>query len=198
MSRLLWPFPRILNRCRYYSDDGQRPECWGWKEPNSHIYLESLARRYPQMRYIHVVRHGLDMAFSSNQAQLHNWGFLYGLDTVNRIDAQARVHQALEYWIKANQRAVELGRSLFGERFMFVNYDALCLNPLPVLRNLCAYLGKTCSESELATLAAIPRLEDSYARYRHRDLGMFTRAQVHAVSELGFTVEAPSISVGSS
>jgi hypothetical protein len=52
---------------------------WGWKEPNSHIFLEHLAAHFPQMRYVHVIRHGLDMAFSNNAQQLQNWGDLFGV-----------------------------------------------------------------------------------------------------------------------
>ena len=29
---------------------------WGWKEPNSHVILERLMRRFPDMKYIHVMR----------------------------------------------------------------------------------------------------------------------------------------------
>jgi hypothetical protein len=43
---------------------------WGWKEPNSHIILDCLASRLENMKYIHVIRNGLDMAYSSNQNQL--------------------------------------------------------------------------------------------------------------------------------
>jgi len=52
---------------------------WGWKEPNTHIYLEFLSKYFSDLKYIFVIRHGLDMAFSKNQAQLYNWGNLLGV-----------------------------------------------------------------------------------------------------------------------
>jgi len=47
---------------------------WGWKEPNSYLLLDHYPEVFPGFRYIHVIRHGLDMAFSKNQNQLYNWG----------------------------------------------------------------------------------------------------------------------------
>ena len=100
---------------------------WGWKEPNSHIYLKSLATIFPDIKYIHVVRHGLDMAFSSNRQQLTNWGnSIFDLqleDYPNKSVAQ------LEYWILANKKAIADGRKHLGERFYLCNYDLLCQQP---------------------------------------------------------------------
>ena len=47
---------------------------WGWKEPNTHVILERMLNSFPQLKYIHVMRNGLDMAYSSNQQQLLLWG----------------------------------------------------------------------------------------------------------------------------
>jgi hypothetical protein len=54
--------------------DSTGDDRWGWKEPNSHFFVPYLKSRIPELRYIHVVRHGLDMAFSKNQNQLAFWG----------------------------------------------------------------------------------------------------------------------------
>ena len=75
-----WPFYRaasILKRAHITNNNIQP---WGWKEPNSHIYIEQLGKYFPNAKYIHVMRNGLDMAFSNNQAQLYNWSWLYGID----------------------------------------------------------------------------------------------------------------------
>jgi hypothetical protein len=47
---------------------------WAWKEPNTHMVLDRLAARIPGLKYIHVARNGLDMAYSTNQNQLQLWG----------------------------------------------------------------------------------------------------------------------------
>ena len=80
---------------------------WGWKEPNTHLLLPYLVRRFPDMRYIHVVRHGLDMAFSSNQNQLATWGEQFQIPA----DLPPPV-RSLRYWIAAQRRARDLGTAL--------------------------------------------------------------------------------------
>src|SRR5690606_16779845 len=54
--------------------DRPNTKYWGWKEPNSHIFLDYLCKSIPDMKYIHVCRNGLDMAYSTNQNQLKLWG----------------------------------------------------------------------------------------------------------------------------
>ena len=55
------------------------PGLWTWKEPNTLLFVPSLFRVIPGLRYIHVVRNGLSMATSKNKRQLDNWGFLFGV-----------------------------------------------------------------------------------------------------------------------
>ena len=56
-----------------------RGKPWGWKEPNTHIYLSHLPEVFPEIRYVHVIRNPLEMAHSDNRQQLTNWGDLYGV-----------------------------------------------------------------------------------------------------------------------
>jgi len=184
-SHLLWPLLRII---KLYGGRPNNTEHWGWKEPNAHVYLESLARHYPHMRYIHVIRHGLDMAFSRNQAQLHNWGPLYGVATAPDGNPAVLARHALDFWTAANTHAINLARQLLGSRFLLINYDELCKNQVPVIRELCAFLGHTCTEGKITSLSSIPRIPHSYERYRRHDLGIFAPEQLKAVRQLGFTV----------
>ena len=50
---------------------------WGWKEPSTHVILDRLLQNIPNMKYIHVARNGLDMAYSENQTQLALWGLSF-------------------------------------------------------------------------------------------------------------------------
>jgi hypothetical protein len=74
-----WPWVRAWNMVLRQSKKALSHHRWGWKEPNSHIYLDYLAAYYSNVKYIHTIRHGLDMAFSDNQQQLYNWGPIYGI-----------------------------------------------------------------------------------------------------------------------
>jgi len=80
-GRARWSLQRIKNMLIRQSPEENQDQYkgWGWKEPNTHIYLEFLSKYFSDLKYIFVIRHGLDMAFSKNQAQLYNWGNLLGV-----------------------------------------------------------------------------------------------------------------------
>src|SRR5436309_3513058 len=55
----------------FIPDESQK---WGWKAPRSIYFLPFFHAQYPQMKFIHVVRDGRDMAYSKNQIQLKKHG----------------------------------------------------------------------------------------------------------------------------
>lgn len=152
---------------------------WGWKEPNTHILLPQLAKRIDGLKYIHVIRSGLDMAFSQNQNQLNNWGsFILGAG--HHDPDQPLPLRSLTYWLAANQRAVELGQTLFQDRFLLLNYDQLCQAPHEVLPNLFAFFETETGLSEAQSLIA-PK---SIGRHLDHDLSIFPQADIKATHDL--------------
>ncbi|ARE83470.1 sulfotransferase family protein [Roseovarius mucosus] len=99
---------------------------WGWKEPNTHVFLPHLAQVFPECRYIHVVRDGLDMAFSKNTWQARHWSHLFGLP--QDPNTSLALHQ-LRYWIAANSAAIDFGRAHMPGRFLVMSYEAYCADP---------------------------------------------------------------------
>jgi len=154
---------------------------WGWKEPNSHILLPALIRNFPQMRYIHVVRHGLDMAFSRNQTQLHYWG-----EAMLGQPGEPGPARALSYWCAAQKRARRLGE-LMGSRFLWLDYDHLCLDPDDGLNRLAEFLGLACPDR--AKMLAMIRPPASMGRFRHTDCSMLSTDDIKLVAEYGFAVD---------
>lgn len=186
--RALWSLRRLSAAMRTPRLDGQATG-WGWKEPNSHVFIDHLARRYPRMRYIHVIRHGLDMAYSGNQAQLRNWGPLYGVE----LDASApAAHQALQFWIRSNQAAIRKAEHLFGDRFLLVRFDDVCDQPRGEIQRLAAFLGVSLCAEDVEALSALPRSPSSRGRYRGHHLADFDPVSIAAVEAMGFEVEGAS------
>ncbi|MDP8218930.1 MAG: sulfotransferase [Candidatus Theseobacter exili] len=185
--RGLWPFKRvsrILNKNLYSPSTNTG---WGWKEPNTHIYLEHLNNHFGKMRYIHIIRHGLDMAFSHNITQLYNWGWFFDIDLDHLHDKLPQI--SLKYWIKANNRAIFLGKKLFNERFLLIKYDQLCLQPETVIPTLVSFLGVDSSKVNIESLLKIPRRPESLGRYKNEDLSIFSDSDIESVKNLGFSVE---------
>ena len=111
-------------------DSGPQPggagRPWGWKEPNTHVFLPHLDRLIPGLRYVHIVRDGYDMAFSTNTWQARHWAHLY---PVPRDPDLALPLRQLQYWIAANRAALDYGRRHMPGRFLALQYEDFCARP---------------------------------------------------------------------
>lgn len=155
---------------------------WGWKIPANFIALAYFITAYPQMKYIHVIRHGLDMAFSSNRNQLYNWGEYFGVDL-----QQHPIKAALDYWLKANQFAISQGSALLGDNFLLVNFDTLCQQPLATVQQLLQFLQV--DNRDLSTITQFIIIPDTTHRYLKEDIRLFNEHELNSVRELGFAIK---------
>jgi hypothetical protein len=158
---------------------------WGWKEPNSHVFLPQLIDHFAGLRYVHVVRHGLDMAYARNRTQLEVWGPRFGIPVPGEGPAQAGAQ--LDLWIATTRRALRLGERL-GERFLLLRFEDLCREPERELRRVLELAGLEVSHDALGRLAAGVHVPDSAGRWRARERAPFSAAQLDAVEALGFEV----------
>ncbi len=155
---------------------------WGWKEPNTHFYIPLLAKKFPDMKYLLVIRNGFDMAFSSNHVQLRNFGSHYGISGYSPADM-------LQYWILANNKAIERGEKFFGGNFKVLHLENLCANAKEETKNLLEWAEIKFDNELLKKLSAIPQLPESTNRFHEKDLSIFTSHQLKAVQQLGYTTE---------
>jgi len=166
--------------------DFERYLGWGWKEPNSHLFLRQLCQKLDELRYIHVIRHGLDMAFSTNQQQAMNWGRLYGIESPQGCPMHPTA--MLDYWIAANTVAIRTGEELLNERFLLINYDSMCTNPHNTLSSLIKLLAIDIPSEQISNLANLPRKPSSAGRFRLHGTRLFSDSQLADVRRLGFDV----------
>ncbi len=161
-----------------------RHEHWGWKQPNTHILLPLLDRCFPEMKYVYVVRNGLDMAFSENQNQLkYFWG-----DLLLEGDISPSPLNALRYWVAAHKR-MQGFRQRMGHRLHFLSFDRLCVDPEGELEALREFAGIQVSKQRVAELAAEITLPATSGRFRQHDLSAFDPLDVEFVRQMGFEVE---------
>ncbi|MEO0773514.1 MAG: sulfotransferase, partial [Pseudomonadota bacterium] len=157
---------------------------WGWKEPNTHIMLDRLAVAFPGMRYIHIVRNGLDMAFSRNQNQPRLWGnAIYGLPP-GRVDPR----HSLKHWCRANHRALQISKNMEG-RFFLLNFDELCREPGPVLDQLVEFLGMSADAQKMKDLEALVRPPETIGRFKSRGAKFFDAEDIEFVAQMGFDTD---------
>lgn len=158
---------------------------WGWKEPNSHIYLEYLDKYFADLKYIHVIRHGLNMAYSKNQQQLHNWGHLFDISIPDELKKLPKA--SLQYWIQSNEKVLQYGKQKLGDRFLLMNIDEFCLDPIPQIRKLEKFLGVVIKNAELHTANINSSI--TLPKYKYKDLSIFDEKEFNAVKAFGYTID---------
>lgn len=167
--------------------DGGSSWNWGWKVPGQFHLLNYTAKYFSGARYIHVIRHGLDMAFSKNKNQVKNWGPYLGITGGSEGDPVS----ALQYWIEANQWAIEQGNNTLRDRFLLLNFDELCASPEHNIRMIARFIfGNDELSSELMckliTLVDPPK---SINRYKAHDFqNIFDDQSIESVRKLGFSI----------
>ncbi|WP_042357273.1 sulfotransferase [Bacillus rubiinfantis] len=154
---------------------------WGWKNPVTHIYLEHLAATFENMKYILVIRNGLEMAFSSNQNQVVKWGRLFNIITGGKPSPR----QSLHYWYRANERAISLGKSLLGRNFYVLNFNQLCKEPKAEIVKLLEFLQLNPAKIDVHHLATLIRRPSTEGRYKEY-LSLFTNEDLQLTRKLGF------------
>lgn len=154
-----------------------------WKEPNTHVFIGHLARQFPKLKYVHVIRNGLDMAVSKNRNQQRNWGehFGIGLQDTKNIE-----RTSLAYWVAANRRAVKVGQTQMRKRFYLLNYDNFCRDPASEIPQLLAFLD--CEMKQAQKTKFVQTIDPtSIGRYRQAPKGLFRDEDFEAVQEFGFS-----------
>jgi len=127
------------------------------------FFLHGLHRRYRDGRYIHVLRHGLDMSYSSNDQQFTTWGPSYRIDP---SDPSPR--NRFEFWYRSNRQVLDLATRWFGERFLPVRLEDLCLQRDGVA-SLLSFAGLPNDESAQRAARGSLMLPASYCRYQKFD-----------------------------
>ncbi len=156
---------------------------WGWKQPNTHVMLPQLLRCFSRMKYVYVVRNGLDMAFSDNQNQLkYFWG-----DLILEGDTSPTPRNALRYWVESHKRMRGYKRHP-GISPYFLNFDRLCADPHLELMKLKDFLQLEVDVNKIAELAAAISPPASAGRFRDQDCSVLRPVDVEYVREQGFIV----------
>lgn len=159
---------------------------WGWKEPNTHLLIPGFGEYFQHFRYIHTVRHGLDMAFSTNQQQLYNWASLFGIDLP--VSQDEIPGASFRYWVEANRRAISMGKQLDGQKFLLVNFDELCIKPSEGVKKIADFLQINPTGELLAEASRLPVIPGTTGRFKEHNIDLFDPEDLSYLKNLGFSL----------
>jgi len=153
-----------------------------WKEPNTHLFINQLLKYNNNIKYIHVMRHGLDMCFSNNQNQLKLWGHkLLG------FQPEVTAKNSLAYWLKVHNKIKTLQHSN-PDNIYLLNYDSLCKNPITEIENIITFLSQTTNKNQIKQLSSLISLTDTIGRYKNEDISFVTEADIQQLNSFGYDV----------
>jgi len=168
----------------------QRPleSKWGWKAPNSHVIMSRLHHLFPKMKYIMVIRNGLDMAFSDNKNQLELWGNTV-FDKANMQDPNwmESPRLALKYWCIVHKKILNEAKEM-GKKFYLLRYEEMCERPREAMEQLLRFLEVKPTQELVDILAGLVRKSEGIGRFRKEDITQFDPEDVAYVKELGFPI----------
>jgi hypothetical protein len=154
---------------------------WGWKFPPIHIVVDRLIKSIPQLKYIHVMRNGLDMAYSHNQNQLRTWG-----KYILNFDYEVTPYYSLKYWCIVHQRALNICNPL-GKNFLLLNYDDFVLNPKNGAKELFQFLELKITETDINKISRLVKFPKSIGRFKKYDINIFDESDLAFVIKMGFS-----------
>jgi len=179
-----WAYQRLVHALFNRQKEIQKYAGWGWKEPNSHLILENLDEYFTGLKYIHTIRHGLDMAYSNNQQQLYNWGKLYGIKIPQ--NKEEIPFFSFRYWVEANKKVLKLSKSLGPEKVYLLNFDKLCAHPKEEIQNMMNFIGIEISENHLKKAIQLPAVPKTKDRFKEHDISVFKSSDIEFLKTLGY------------
>lgn len=111
---------------------------WGWKGPRSMFLLPFFSDYFfGQLKFIHIIRDGRDMAFSSNQ----NQATLYADAILGPTEDKKDIACVLfKLWSKVNRFVAEFGRTTLADKYLIMRYEDLVNRPHESLTRLANFL----------------------------------------------------------
>lgn len=169
---------------RYHTKSKPLMDKWGWKEPNSHIIMKSLHELYPSMKFIMVVRNGLDMAYSTNQNQLRLWGPVFLPKEYIKLNKQGYIIHtpkvSLKYWRIIHEKVIQESK-LLKSNFLMINYDDMCLHPEKWLTILFNFL-----ELNHDLISSVLHFVHPLKPSKYSNLNQFDKSDIEFNKKLGF------------
>lgn len=152
------------------------------KVPGSFYYIQFLQAIFGRIYYIHVIRNGLDMAYSGNKNQLKNWGDMFDLKADENCIAKCQIR----YWIAANNYAIDSANKYLSGTFKRVEFERLCTDKYNQTDQLLSFVGaqNKLHESFYDSIS----LPNTSGRYVNEAPLELDDDEIRSIKKLGFTI----------
>ncbi len=168
----------------YAAVPAEQHQRWGWKTPRSLLLLPLLDQCVKELRFIHVIRDGRDMAYSSNQNQLRKHGA--GLLNASQ-HKQPEPIQSISFWNIANLHAARYGQTAMPDRYIWLRYEDVAANDSNTMNRLAAFLILQPEQySKLHGYAHSPATTGRWTQYPAEERHLLTAAGSEGLRFFGY------------
>lgn len=158
---------------RHIPEPERRGTRWGWKSPRSIYLLPFLHAQCDQLKFIHLLRDGRDMALSPNQNQRRKHAGAV-LTWSERLFRSAPERSAL-LWSRVNQHAADYGEGKLGHNYLAVRFEDLCEEPLEATVKMLNFLEATVDPEPIAKAEITPPV--TLGRWRNAPPGIILQIE---------------------
>jgi len=160
---------------------------WGWKNPRSMYILPLIHALLPEVRFIHLVRDGRDMATSDNQNQPRKHYQALFAEPLNKTDPSG----SIRLWAAANLAVADWAERNLGECYLRLRFEDLCAEPENGVRRILEFAGFKDPEIQpaLVTAGETVAAPSSLNRWRQLDSAIaetLTRQGAVALARFGY------------
>ncbi len=137
---------------------------WGWKQPASIFILPFLHSQFSQIKCLHLIRDGRDMAFSKNQQQTQWLGSIVLSAEEQRWNQPL---QSIALWNRVNLMSAEYGDRHMPGQYLRIRFEDLCSQPMETIKQIFDFFGLQGNIAQIAEEEVKP--PKSLGRWRSQD-----------------------------
>ena len=127
-------------------------QLWGIKNPKSIHMIPLWHNVFPKMKFIHVVRNGLDIAYSKNQGQFQCYKDLIYDRRIENVYGQPGI---ILFWSRVNQLVAQYGETYLKDQYLRIRFEDLCLQPEVVVQEIFEFLDVSDSYKLVSAISEV-------------------------------------------
>jgi hypothetical protein len=149
---------------RHLAPLGTGARAWGWKEPRCIFLLPFFHSQFPRLKFLHVIRDGRDMAYSTNQNQLRK----HGASLLQPAEAGwSQPLRSIALWSRLNLMRADYGEARLRGQYLRIRFEDLCADPIPMINRIFEFFGLSGEVEPIARLEVKP--PESMGRWRNQE-----------------------------
>jgi len=156
---------------------------WGWKEPHAITFIEDLYFEYPKSKFILLIRNGLDMVYTKNDQQFHNYANYFGLDKRDTSEVNK-----FEFWYRFNKYAIGTGQNLFKDNFHITYYEDLAENNRDSISEIINFTTSKYNDDNIDSIIKKINNPGSIGRYKENNMDWIDDKVLAKLKEIGYNI----------